>query len=143
MSRQREGLILNPTDRGPAAAMGGCEWVVDAYGCNSLHLQDLLLMQGLCQTVIDELDLKVVGQPHWHQFPGHAGVTGLYLLSESHLACHTYPEHRLATFNLYCCRNRPAWPWQAHLVRELDAAEVQVAEFIRGCHQAHHTKGPA
>ena len=99
-------------------------------------------MQRVCQRVIDDLELKVVGQPQWHQFPGYAGVTGLYLLSESHLACHTYPEHQLATFNLYCCRSRPTWPWQAHLAMELGAEEVQVGEFIRGGQQPLQPKEP-
>ncbi|MCC6508545.1 MAG: S-adenosylmethionine decarboxylase [Pirellulaceae bacterium] len=143
MSRQRVGPISQTMARDPAApAIVGCEWIVDAHGCNSLQLQDLALMQRLCQRVIDDLELKVVGQPHWHQFPGHAGVTGLYLLSESHLACHTYPEHRLATFNLYCCRSRPAWLWQRHLTLELSAEDVQVAEFVRGDNRPLHTKEP-
>jgi len=32
------------------------------------------------------------------------GVTGLLLLTESHLACDTFPERGFASFNLYCCR---------------------------------------
>ena len=147
MSRQRVGLISHTTHSRPAAPsiegpIVGCEWIVDARGCDSSRLQDLALMQRLCQRIIDDLTLKVVGQPQWHQFPGHAGVTGLYLLSESHLACHTYPEHQLVTFNLYCCRSRPAWPWQTQLALELAAEDVQVAEFIRGGHQPLHTKEP-
>jgi len=31
-------------------------------------------------------------------------VTGLLLLTESHLACDTFPERGFASFNLYCCR---------------------------------------
>ena len=41
----------------------------------------------------------------WHKFGGEGGVTGLIMLTESHLACHTYPEYQTATFNLYCCRH--------------------------------------
>lgn len=133
MSRQRVGTVSQTIDRSNTTpAIVGCEWIVDAHGCDSLRLKDLELMQGLCQRIVDDLELKVVGYPQWHQFPGFAGVTGLYLLSESHLACHTYPEHQLATFNLYCCRSRPAWPWQLQLTLTLAAENVQVAEFIRG-----------
>ncbi len=56
----------------------------------------------------------------------------MYMLSESHLACHTYPEHRLATFNLYCCSDRPAWPWQPQLASRLGASEVVVRKVVRG-----------
>lgn len=68
----------------------------------------------MCSQIVHDLQLKVVGEPNWHQFAGPGGVTGMLLLTESHLTCQTYPEHgRLATFNLYCCRQRPQWPWQA------------------------------
>ena len=30
-----------------------------------------------------------------HTFPGHGGVTGVFLLAESHASFHTWPEHRL------------------------------------------------
>lgn len=32
------------------------------------------------------------------------GFTAIFLLSESHLAVHTYPEHNSLYFNLYSCR---------------------------------------
>ena len=52
-------------------------------------------------------------------------------VTESHLACHTYPEHRLATFNLYCCRPRPRWTWEDGSAA-LGAADVIVREVPRG-----------
>ena len=60
------------------------------------------------------------------------GVTGLVALTESHLACHTYPEHRTATFNLYCCRTRPEWDWEVNLKTLLEAATVSVLKIERG-----------
>ena len=59
-------------------------------------------------------------------------MTGLFLLTESHLACHTYPETGIATFNLYCCRTRPRWPWQEKLRTLLGAARVTVRSTPRG-----------
>src|SRR5262245_12823152 len=94
----------------------GVEWVVDAFGCDPDRLR------GLCEEVLARLDLRPVGPPLWHAFPGPGGVTGLYLLAESHLAVHTFPEHGLATLNLYCCRPRPPWPW-ADRLRDALAAD--------------------
>ena len=74
----------------------------------------------------------MLGPGLWHRFPFPGGVTGLYLLTESHLACHTYPEHALATFNLYCCRPRPRWPWEQRLAEVLGAARVLVRCLPRG-----------
>jgi len=64
--------------------------------------------------------------------PPGAGLTGMYLLAESHLTCHTYPEHGVATFNLHCCRARPRWGWEAALRQALGATTVTVRELRRG-----------
>ncbi|WP_182871143.1 S-adenosylmethionine decarboxylase family protein [Rhodopirellula sp. JC639] len=111
--------------------VGGTEWMIDASGCAADPLRDLQCVQSLCRRVVADLELTIVGQPTCHAFPGPGGVTALYLLSESHLACHTYPEHEFATFNLYCCRRRPAWPWRQELERIFHARDVVVRELHR------------
>lgn len=109
----------------------GTEWMIDAHGCPAAQLADLAMVRVLCEQIIRELDLKVIGEGQWHQFPAPGGVTGLYLLTESHLACHTYPELGVATFNLYCCRPRPRWSWEAHLRDRLGASRVIVKSITR------------
>lgn len=110
----------------------GSEWIIDAVGCAPELLADLGAMQRFCEAVIEHARLHVVGEPVWHQFDGPGGVTGLYLLSESHLACHTFPEFGLATINLYCCRRRDACDWQSLLRDNLRATSVSVREVARG-----------
>ena len=92
----------------------GTEWLIEAAGCKRDNLRDEALLRSLFERIISDLGLKVIGCV-WHKFPGEGGVTGLVALTESHLACHTYPEHRTATFNLYCCRTRPEWDWEENL----------------------------
>lgn len=104
----------------------GTEWLVDAAGCRADALADVEQLRALFGRIVAELQLRVVGEPHWHKFPAPGGVTGLVLLSESHLTCHTYPEYGFATFNLYCCRARPAWPWAERLGELLGARQVTV-----------------
>lgn len=115
-----------------ADAAAGCEWIVDASGCSCDQLRSLESVRAVCQRAIQELELQVVGQPLWRQFPEPGGVTGLYLLSESHLACHTWPELGLATFNLFSCRRRGDWPWQDRLREMLGAESVSVRIAERG-----------
>ena len=110
----------------------GTEWLVDAEGCSGELLRDVDVVRGVCEAVIADLALRVVGEPMWHQFPQPGGVTGLYLLSESHLTCHTFPETGIATFNLYCCRPRPAFAWEARLQALLGASRVIVRTAVRG-----------
>jgi S-adenosylmethionine decarboxylase len=109
----------------------GKEWLVEARGCREGSLRDLRTLEDVCRRVIADLDLLVVGAPLWHCFPSPGGITGMYLLRESHLTCHTFPEYQGATFNLYCCRPRPEWTWEASLSDLLGAQQVQVRDVAR------------
>jgi S-adenosylmethionine decarboxylase len=109
----------------------GTEWIVEASGCEAEGLRDIDLLRGLFQRIIADLKLQLVGESVWHRFPSPGGVTGFALLSESHLACHTYPEHTLATINLYCCRARPEWPWAKELGELFGAKHVNVRAIDR------------
>ncbi len=110
----------------------GVEWLVEASGCREEALRDVALLGRLFARVIDEVGLNPLHDPSWHVFPGPGGVTGFVMLTESHLACHTYPEHGLATINLYCCRPRDEWPWRERLAELLGATDVRVRAVERG-----------
>ena len=114
----------------------GTEWLVEASGCDAGALGDVERLGEVFARAVAELGLQVVGRPVWHKFPGAGGVTGLALLTESHLACHTYPEFGVATFNLYCCRERPEWPWAERLGEMLGAADVCVRSVSRSADES-------
>ncbi|MEO9594650.1 S-adenosylmethionine decarboxylase family protein [Rhodopirellula bahusiensis] len=115
----------------PSISVGG-QWIVDASGCDAESLQSLTTILAICQDVVVSLGLQVVGVPQSHVFGPPHGVTALYLLSESHLAVHTYPEHGVATFNLVCCRETAVWDWQAQLQSRLNAGDVRIRHLRRG-----------
>ena len=105
--------------------MPGVEWIVEAHGCPPEGLRDLDLLRTLF------LALHTVGEILWHQFPNTGGVTGLALLSESHLTCHTFPEHGSICLNLFSCRPRPRWDFETGLREFLGAADVSVRDVAR------------
>ena len=110
----------------------GREWVVDAFGCDAARLRSPEALAGVFRAVVGDLDLKPLGPPVWHVFPEPGGITGFQLLSESHLSCHTFPEHGHVALDLYCCRQRASWPWAARLAELLGAERVRVRELLRG-----------
>ena len=55
----------------------------------------------LMEKKIKNMSLNVVGHLH-HQFQP-IGATCLYLLSESHMTIHTYPEYQSCYIDLFCC----------------------------------------
>lgn len=40
---------------------------------------------------------------NWHHFGEGCGITGVVMLSESHMSIHTWPELGLATIDVYMC----------------------------------------
>jgi S-adenosylmethionine decarboxylase len=104
---------------------------VEAHGCDAAALADVSLLQSLFDAIVREMNLHPVAPFAWHKFPEPGGVTGMALLSESHLTCHTFPEYRSVCLNLFCCRQRPDWDFQSALRERLGAAHVQVRRIER------------
>lgn len=109
----------------------GVEWLIEADGCDRQRLGDESALRQIFDAVIAGLDLRVL-HSFWHRFPHPGGITGFAALTESHLACHTYPEYGVATFNLYCCRERPPWDWADELTKVLGARNVRINRIERG-----------
>jgi S-adenosylmethionine decarboxylase len=110
---------------------GGIEWLVDGHGCSSTNLRDRASVIALLDRVVAAMDLHVVSTAV-HVFPDPGGITAMYLLSESHLTIHTFPETGTATLNAYCCRPRQPAPWRALLGELLGARAVVIVEHLRG-----------
>lgn len=110
----------------------GYEWLINAVECDENALRDAETLRSVFARIISDLALKTIGEAAWHKFEGEGGVTGLVMLTESHLACHTYPEYKTATFNLYCCRRRPEWNWTENLKEMLGAKNVNITKIERG-----------
>lgn len=55
----------------------------------------------LLDIVIDKCKLNVVNEAGYQFEP--IGATYVYVLSESHLSIHTYPEKNAAYIDIFCC----------------------------------------
>ncbi|GLK92712.1 hypothetical protein GCM10008164_04480 [Achromobacter xylosoxidans] len=69
---------------------------------------------------------------HFHHFGDGAGVTGVVLLSESHISIHTWPEHRFAALDIFMCGSaRPELALE-HLRARLAPETVRETTVARG-----------
>lgn len=68
----------------------------------------------------------------FHKFSPQ-GVSGVVVISESHLAIHTWPELGYAAVDVFTCGSSVD-PWDAcrYLVKELKATNVTASEVKRG-----------
>ena len=110
---------------------GGLEWLVDGHGCTPERLRDREGIVALLDRLVAVMQLRVVSTAI-HVFPDPGGITAMYLLAESHLTIHTFPESGVATLNLYCCKPRKPAGWRELLVEHLGAREVTIGEHTRG-----------
>jgi len=110
----------------------GVHWIIDAAECDPRSLRDATAIRSLLERIVADLDLHPIADALFHPFPGEAGITALWLLSESHLAVHTFPEMASASLDLYCCRPRPPFDWHRALALHLGARRVSVRSMGRG-----------
>ncbi|AKJ31555.1 S-adenosylmethionine decarboxylase [Caldimonas brevitalea] len=104
-------------------------------------MTDRLALRALCVELVVQAGLQPVGEL-FHRFtPAHpdeaAGVTGVVLLAESHLAIHTWPELGGVTLDVYVCNfsddNRGrAQALMDSLVRAFKPQRVQRQQLERG-----------
>lgn len=104
---------------------------MEARGCSADALRDVAVFAALFDRMIDELALHPVAPATWHRFPHPGGITGVCVLSESHLTVHTFPEHGSLCLNLFCCRPRTAWPFDVRLQTLIGATTVHVRHLAR------------
>jgi S-adenosylmethionine decarboxylase len=90
--------------------MQGLHLMADLRGCRAgdPHLTDVTALRALCLDAVAAAGLTPVGEL-FHSFAAitpqdqPAGVTGVVLLAESHLAVHTWPELGGVTLDAYVC----------------------------------------
>ena len=111
--------------------MSGIEWIVDAHGCSAESLSNSALLDQLFQRIISAMHLRPASPTQWHRFPNTGGITGLCLLTESHLACHTFPEFGSLCLNVFCCVPREAWEFEPALKAMFGATSVSVRSIMR------------
>lgn len=90
--------------------MHGLHLTADLRGCDAALplMTEPAALRALCVGAVQGVGLQPVGEL-FHRFtprPGRvqpAGITGVVLLAESHLAVHTWPELGAVTLDVYVC----------------------------------------
>jgi S-adenosylmethionine decarboxylase len=68
---------------------------------------------------------------HTHKF-NPQGVSGVAVLSESHISVHTWPEIGYAAFDVFMCGDAQPWKSVGVLAEAFSTDDVRVREFLRG-----------
>ena len=105
--------------------------LAEFYGCSFDVLNDLEVVK---KHMIDAALVAgaEVRESVFHKFSPQ-GVSGVVVISESHLAIHTWPELGYAAVDVFTCGERVD-PWDAcrYLSEKLQAEQITASEMRRG-----------
>lgn len=79
----------------------GVHFLLDVYDCNPLLLDDIDFLDSLLRNVAAKAEMHILNATY-HKFEPQ-GVSLLFLISESHISIHTFPEYSCATLDVYSC----------------------------------------
>ena len=82
----------------------GYHLLLDVRGIQNINvITDREAMLKLLDTICEQLNLTVLNKNH-HQFSSNGAITAVYMLTESHISIHTYPERNFVAMDLYSCK---------------------------------------
>lgn len=104
-------------------------------------LSDAVKLENFSKISVLQSGLTVIGS-QFHQFQP-SGCTGFVLLAESHLALHTWPEHRFVALDLYVCNHLTDNTEKAQLLFDLLLDAFKPSQILRKhVQRARVTHGP-
>ena len=105
--------------------------LAEVYGCEPATLNSVDLVQKVMVQAAIEAGAEI-REVAFHKFSPQ-GVSGVVVISESHLAIHTWPEYGYAAVDVFTCGDKVN-PWDAfdYIVEAFKATNVSVSEVKRG-----------
>ncbi|XEC94718.1 adenosylmethionine decarboxylase [Paenibacillus tarimensis] len=108
----------------------GRHLIVDLWECNP----DLISTSETLKQLMVEAALHSgadIREVIFHQFEP-VGVSGVVVISESHLSVHSFPEHRYVSLDVYTCGGMNPHVSMSFLKDRLGAGRYECIEVIRG-----------
>jgi S-adenosylmethionine decarboxylase len=104
--------------------------IVEYYNCNKNILKDPRLIDTHMRNAALEAKATIVESVFHHFNPW--GVSGAVIISESHLAIHTWPEYGYAAVDLFTCGDIDPWKSFNYLKRVFESQHSEFVEMPRG-----------
>ncbi len=109
----------------------GTLFLAEYHNCDPHVLNDLEKIRGLMLEAAEVSGATVLSHS-FHKFSPQ-GISGIIVISESHIAIHTWPEYGFAAVDIFTCGTRvDSWAAYRHLKQTLDSSETTVREIPRG-----------
>ncbi len=109
----------------------GLHILADLYGIEADKIDRVEDIREVLEGAVKYADLTKISS-HYYQFQPH-GATGVILLAESHISIHTWPEHGIATVDVYTCGD-PSKAYKAmdYIISRLQPSRIDKQVHDRG-----------
>lgn len=105
--------------------------IAELWGCDVEKLNNIQYIEQLFVDAALEAGAEV-REVAFHKFAPH-GVSGVVIISESHLTIHSFPEHGYASIDVYTCGDRiDPKVASTYISKALAATTSEVVEVPRG-----------
>jgi S-adenosylmethionine decarboxylase len=105
--------------------------LLELYDCDPEAINNLEVVKASMVEAAKRAQATIVDVV-FHEF-NPVGISGVVVIAESHLAIHTWPEHRYAAVDVFSCGDVLQPELAAdYLVEQLGAARASVVELQRG-----------
>jgi len=109
----------------------GMHLILELSGCESEIINNLEEVRKILTEAAIAANAEVL-QTTFHKFSPQ-GVSGVVVISESHLSIHTWPEKNYAAIDIYTC-GKHTMPWEAYkyIKRKFKAKKIYLTSLQRG-----------
>jgi len=106
----------------------GKHYIVEFYDCCSKTLNSVDKIQEIMLQAAVQSGATIV-EKKFHKFSPQ-GVSGIILISESHLSIHTWPEFNYAAFDLFSCSSTLDSNFCINFLKEKLSSKSQTVKMI-------------
>ena len=76
--------------------------LADFYNCQGVFLTDVGFIRKTIIKIVSDSGFKIINSC-FYKFKGGKGISGVFILAESHLAIHTWPEKQSLNLDIFFC----------------------------------------
>ncbi len=110
----------------------GVHLLIEMWGAD--HMDNVEKIEEIFRQAISDCGATLL-HIHLHHFGEECGVTGVGLLSESHISIHTWPEFNYAALDLFLCGTKNPYEALPALKEGFMPERIQISEQKRGIFQ--------
>ena len=107
-------------------------WDAKNIDCIKKVKKTLIDAVSACKATLLRVDL--------HQFSPYGGISGMAIISESHISIHSWPEFSYAALDVFVCGDVDPYKSIAVFRERFETKNIQVMEIKRGILEVHGEK---